>query len=103
MNSNEIRIKLTSYDFRLLDQWVKKIVEIGKANNAHVRGPVPLPNRVERWTFQRSPHVNKPSMEQFERRTHKRLIIFSNYENELMVSIQKLVLPSGLEVNFEIK
>lgn len=100
--NNEIRIKLSSYDFRLLDLWVKKIVEIGKSNNAVVKGPIPLPTKIERWTFQRSPHVNKPSMEQFERRTHKRLVILSNYNAEVMLNIQKITLPSGLVVNFEV-
>ncbi|WP_391592137.1 SSU ribosomal protein S10p (S20e) [[Mycoplasma] cavipharyngis] len=100
---NEIRIKLISYDYRLLDQWVKKIVEITKENNASVKGPIPLPTKKEVWTFQRSPHVNKPSMEQFERRTHKRLIVLTNFNNDVMVAIQKLVLPADLEVNFEIK
>ncbi|MDQ0513635.1 small subunit ribosomal protein S10 [Mycoplasmoides fastidiosum] len=100
---NEIRIKLISYDFRLLDQWVKKIIEITNANNVKIKGPIPLPTKKEIWTFQRSPHVNKPSMEQFERRTHKRLIVLTNFNNDVMVAIQRLVLPADLEVNFEIK
>lgn len=100
---NEIRIKLSSYDFRLLDQWVKKIVEITRVNNVTIKGPVPLPTKRELWTFQRSPHVNKPSMEQFERRTYKRLIVLTNFNNDVMIAIQKLVLPSDLEVNFDIK
>lgn len=72
-------------------------------NHAKIKGPIPLPTHIERFTFQRSPHVNKPSMEQFERRTHKRLIILTEYNQEVMLSIRGLSLPTGLEVDVQVK
>ncbi len=73
--NQELRIRMSSYDQQLLDLSVKKIVEISKNTGAKISGPIPLPTKKEIFTILRSPHVNKSSREQFERRTHKRLII----------------------------
>ncbi len=93
-----LRIKLVSYDHQLLDQYVKKIVEISKSTNATVRGPIPLPTKKEVFTILRSPHVNKSSREQFERRTHKRLIILDNAQAQTIDSLKRLVIPTGVEI-----
>ncbi|MDR0857146.1 MAG: 30S ribosomal protein S10 [Mycoplasmataceae bacterium] len=99
---SELRIKLSSYDHDLLDKSVKKIIEIAKTNNCEFRGPVPLPTKKEVFTFCRSVHVDKPSMEQFERRTHKRLLILSNTSGEIMLALKKMILPSGVEIHVHI-
>ncbi|MGL4951755.1 MAG: 30S ribosomal protein S10 [Mycoplasma sp.] len=96
--NQEIRIKLCSYDHQLLDQSVKKIVEISKKTNATVKGPIPLPTKKEIFTILRSPHVNKSSREQFERRTHKRLIILTNAQAETIDGLKRLVIPTGIEI-----
>ena len=74
MDKQKIRIKLQAYDHRVLDSSTLDIVETAKRTGARVSGPIPLPTRIERFTVNRSPHVNKKSMEQFEIRTHKRLL-----------------------------
>ena len=96
--SQELRIKLVSYDHQLLDQSVKKIVEISKSTNAKIRGPIPVPTKKEIFTILRSPHVNKSSREQFERRTHKRLIILDNAQAQTIDSLKRLVIPTGVEI-----
>ena len=83
--NQELRIRLSSYDQQLLDLSVKKIVEISKNTGAKISGPIPLPTKKEIFTILRSPHVNKSSREQFERRTHKRLIV-----------------PTGIEINIKL-
>lgn len=103
MSSAEIRVKLISFDYRLLDLWVKKIVELALMHKALVKGPLPLPTKKRVYTFQKSPHVNKPSMEQFERREHRRLIIFSSFNMELVVDIQKMSLPASLDLSVKIQ
>jgi small subunit ribosomal protein S10 len=74
MKGQRIRIKLQGYDYRVIDQSASEIVETAKRSGARVSGPIPLPTRIEKLTVNRSPHVDKKSMEQFETRTHKRLI-----------------------------
>ena len=74
MSAQKIRIKLKGFDYRVIDQSAGDIVETAKRTGARVAGPVPLPTEIERWTVNRSPHVDKKSMDQFEQRTHKRLI-----------------------------
>ena len=96
--NQELRIKLVSYDHQLLDQSVKKIVEISKATNSTIKGPIPLQTKKEVFTILRSPHVNKSSREQFERRTHKRLIILENAQAETIDSLKRLVIPTGVEI-----
>ncbi|HPE00205.1 MAG: 30S ribosomal protein S10 [Candidatus Izemoplasmatales bacterium] len=93
-----IRIRLKSYDHRLLDQSAKRIVETAKKTGAKVSGPIPLPTEKEIFTILRSPHVNKDSREQFERRTHKRLIDIVNPTPKTIDSLMHLDLPSGVDI-----
>ncbi|MDP2426073.1 MAG: 30S ribosomal protein S10 [Candidatus Izemoplasmatales bacterium] len=93
-----IRIRLKSYDHRLLDQSAKKIVDTAKKTGALVSGPIPLPTEKEIFTVLRSPHVNKDSREQFERRTHKRLIDIVNPTPQTIDSLMHLDLPSGVDI-----
>ena len=93
-----IRIKLKSYDAQLLDQSAKRIVEAAKRTGSQVNGPVPLPTDREVFTILRSPHVNKDSREQFERRTHKRLIDINRPTQATVDVLMKLQLPSGVEI-----
>jgi len=74
MNGHKIRIKLKGFDYRVIDQSASDIVDTAKRTGARVAGPIPMPTRIERYTVNRSPHVDKKSMDQFELRTHKRLI-----------------------------
>ena len=96
--NKELRIKLFSYDQATLDQSTKKIIEIARNNNCDIKGPIPLPTRKEIFTICRAPHVNKPSMEQFEKRTHKRLIVLSNINPKVMDSLKRLPIPSSVEI-----
>ena len=98
MANQVIRIRLKSYDHRLLDQSAKRIVETAKKTGAKVSGPVPLPMEKEIFTILRSPHVNKDSREQFERRTHKRLIDIINPTPKTIDSLMHLDLPSGVDI-----
>jgi small subunit ribosomal protein S10 len=98
MANQVIRIRLKSYDHRLLDQSAKRIVETAKKTGAKVSGPIPLPTEKEIFTILRSPHVNKDSREQFERRTHKRLIDIVNPTPKTIDSLMHLDLPSGVDI-----
>lgn len=98
MARKSLRIKLISYDHRLLDESAKKIVEAAKRTGAKVSGPIPLPTEKEVFTIIRSPHKYKDSREQFERRTHKRLIDIVNINNKTMDALVHLELPSGVEI-----
>jgi small subunit ribosomal protein S10 len=93
-----IRIRLKSYDHRLLDQSAKRIVETAKKTGAKVSGPIPLPTERDIFTILRRPHVNKDSREQFERRTHKRLIDIVNPTPKTIDSLMHLDLPSGVDI-----
>ena len=94
----KFRIRLLSYDHRLLDESAKKIVETAKRTGATVSGPIPLPTEKEVFTIIRSPHKYKDSREQFERRTHKRLIDIVNITPKTMDALVHLELPSGVEI-----
>jgi len=94
----KIRIKLQSFDHRLLDQSVKDIVNKARRTGAKISGPIPLPTRIQRFCVLRSPHVDKRSREHFEMRIHKRLIDISEYSNETIEELQKLDLPTGIDV-----
>lgn len=94
----KLRIRLLSYDHRLLDESAKKIVETAKRAGATVSGPIPLPTEKEVFTIIRSPHKYKDSREQFERRTHKRLIDIVNINAKAMDAIVHIELPSGVEI-----
>ncbi|WP_031489044.1 30S ribosomal protein S10 [Ureaplasma canigenitalium] len=100
--NHELRIRLESYDHRLLDDTVRTIVNISNTTGAKIRGPIPLPTKKEIFTILRSPHVNKSSREQFERRTHKRLVIIENAGPKTMESLKRLSIPSGVEVTFKL-
>ena len=101
MDSQNIRIRLKAFDHRLLDQSTHEIVNTAKRTGARVRGPIPLPTRVERFTVNRSPHVDKKSREQFEIRTHKRVFDIVDPTPQTVDALMKLDLAAG--VNVEIK
>jgi len=102
MNHQSIRIKLQSYDHRVLDHSVKEIVNTARNTGARVAGPIPLPTRIERFTVNRSPFVNKKSMDQFEIRTHKRLLDIINPTGNTVDDLKKLNLPAGVDVSIKI-
>ena len=91
----KIRIRLKAYDHRILDQSTREIVETAKRTGANVAGPIPLPTTINRWTVLRSPHVDKKSREQFEMRTHKRLIDILEPTPDTVDALMKLDLPPG--------
>ena len=93
-----IRIKLKAFDHRLLDQSVAEIVESARRTGAEVSGPVPLPTKREVYTVLRSPHVDKKSREQFQLKTHKRLLDILNPTAKTVVALRKLDLPAGVDV-----
>ena len=98
MAKQSIRIRLVSYDHRLLDESARKIVETAKKTGAVVSGPIPLPTEKEVFTVIRSPHKHKDSREQFERRTHKRLIDILETTLKTMDSLVHLEIPSGVDI-----
>ncbi|MCR5786172.1 MAG: 30S ribosomal protein S10 [Acholeplasmatales bacterium] len=98
MAKEKIRIRLKSYDHRLLDQSAQKIVESVKKAGSTVNGPIPLPTDKEIFTILRSPHVNKDSREQFERRTHKRLIEIVDPNPQTIDALMHINLPSGVDI-----
>lgn len=98
----KIRIRLKGYDYRLLDQSLIEIVSTAKRTGATVKGPIPLPTKIEKYTVLRSPHVDKKSREQFERRTHKRLLDILDPTPETVDALMKLELPSGVDVEIKL-
>lgn len=101
MAAQKIRIYLKTYDHKILDQSARKIVETVQKTGAKISGPIPLPTEINKFCVLRSPHVNKDSREQFEMRTHKRLIDIHDPSPDTVDSLLKLDLPSG--VNIEVK
>ena len=97
-----IRIRLKAYDHQLIDQAAEKIVETAKRSGSAVSGPIPLPTKREIVTILRSPHVNKDSREQFERRTHKRLIDVVKPSAKTVEALQSLDLPAGVDIEIKI-
>ncbi len=97
----KIRIRLKSFDHRLLDQSVKDIVIKAKRTGASVAGPIPLPTNIHKFCVLRSPHVDKRSREHFEMRIYKRLMDISDYNNETIDELQKLDLPAGIDVEIQ--
>ena len=95
----KLRIKLKGFDYRMVDQSANEIVDTAKRTGARVAGPVPLPTAIERLTVNRSPHVDKKSMDQFEIRTHKRLIEIMEPNAQTVDELKKLNLPSGVDIN----
>ena len=97
----KIRIRLKSFDHRLLDQSVKDILIKAKRTGASVSGPIPLPTNIHKFCVLRSPHVDKRSREHFEMRIYKRLMDISDYNNETIDELQKLDLPAGIDVEIQ--
>ncbi len=97
-----IRIRLQAFDHRVLDQSVSDIVNTVKRTGAIIAGPVPLPTKIERYTVNRSPHVDKKSMDQFETRTHKRLIDIINPTSKTVDELKKLNLSAGVDITIKI-
>ena len=101
MSTQKIRIKLKAYDHRILDNAVTKIVETVKRTGGDIVGPVPLPTEIEKFTILRAVHKYKDSREQFERRTHKRLIDIKNPSKETIDALAHLDLPSGVDIKIK--
>jgi small subunit ribosomal protein S10 len=102
MDNQNIRIRLKAFDHRLLDQSTSEIVSTAKRTGASVRGPIPLPTRIEKFTVLRSPHIDKKSREQFEIRTHKRLLDIVEPTTQTVDALMKLDLPAGVDVEIKI-
>ena len=101
MQSQNIRIRLKAFDHRILDASTKEIVNTAKRTGARVAGPIPLPTLKNRWTALRSPHVDKKSREQFEIRTHKRLLDIFEPTPQTVDALMKLDLPAGVDVEIK--
>ena len=100
--SNKVRIKLKAYDHRVLDNAVSKIVETIRRTGGVISGPVPLPTEIEKFTILRAVHKYKDSREQFEMRTHKRLIDIKNPSKETVDALTHLDIPSGVDVQIKL-
>ena len=101
-DSQKIRIRLQAFEPTILDQSTNDIVATVKKTGAKVAGPIPLPTRIERFTVNRSPHVDKKSMEQFEIRTHKRVLDIIDPTNRTVDELKKLSLPAGVDISVKI-
>ena len=101
-NGQRIRIRLKAFDFRMLDASSAEIVETAKRTGAKVAGPIPLPTRIEKFTVNRSPHVDKKSREQFEMRTHKRLLDIVDPTPQTVDALMKLDLAAGVDVEIKL-
>jgi len=101
LENQKIRIRLKAYDHRLLDRSVKDIVDTARRTGANVKGPIPLPTKIARFTVLRSPHVDKKSREQFEMRTHKRLMDIVEPTQHTVDALTKLDLPAGVDVEIK--
>ncbi len=102
MDAQNIRIRLKAFDHRVLDQSAKEIVSTAKRTGARVRGPIPLPTRMERITVLRSPHIDKKSREQFEIRTHKRMLDIVDPTPQTVDALMKLDLAAGVDVEIKV-
>ena len=102
MKGQRIRIKLQGFDYRVIDQSAQDIVETAKRSGARVSGPIPLPTRIEKLSVNRSPHVDKKSMEQFETRPHTRLIDIIEPTAQPVDEHKKLNLPSGVDITINV-
>ncbi len=103
MNSQRIRIRLRAFDSKLLDQSTREIVDTARRTGARVAGPIPLPTRINRYTVLRSPHVDKKSREQFEVRTHKRLLDILEPTQQTIDQLMKLDLSAGVDVEIKLQ
>jgi small subunit ribosomal protein S10 len=102
MAKQKIRIRLKAYDHRVLDQSAKQIVETAERTGAQVVGPVPLPTKIEKFTVIRSPFIDKDSREQFEIRTHKRLIDVVDPGSKTIDTLMRLNLPAGVDIEIKL-
>ena len=102
MQSQKIRIRLKAFDYKLIDQSALEIVETAKRPGAVVKGPIPLPTSIERFDVLRSPHVNKTSRDQFEIRTHRRLMDIMDPTDKTVDALMKLDLPAGVDVEIKL-
>ncbi len=102
MSKPRIRIKLKGFDYRVVDQSTTDIVDTAKRSGARVSGPIPLPTRIEKFTVNRSPHVDKKSMDQFELRTHSRLLDIIEPTANTVDDLKKLNLPAGVEITINV-
>jgi small subunit ribosomal protein S10 len=102
MDTQNIRIRLKAFDHRVLDQSAREIVGTAKRTGARVRGPIPLPTRIERITVLRSPHVDKKSREQFEIKTHKRMLDIVDPTPQTVDALMKLDLAAGVDVEIKV-
>ena len=102
MDAQNIRIRLKAFDHRVLDQSAREIVSTAKRTGARVRGPIPLPTRMEKITVLRSPHIDKKSREQFEIRTHKRLLDIVDPTPQTVDALMKLDLAAGVDVEIKV-
>ena len=102
MENQRIRIRLKAYDHRLLDKSVLEIVETAKRTGASLRGPIPLPTKINKYCVLRSPHVDKKSREQFEIRTHKRLMDILDPSQHTVDALMRLDLPAGVDVEIKL-
>jgi len=102
VDNQKIRIRLKGFDHRLLDRSVKDIAETAKRTGAKVIGPIPLPTRINKYCVLRSPHVDKKSREQFEIRTHKRLMDIVEPSQNTVDALMKLDLPAGVDVEIKL-
>jgi len=103
MQGQNIRIRLKAFDYRVLDSSTQEIVDTAKRTGATVRGPIPLPNKIEKFTVLRGPHVDKKSREQFEIRTHKRLLDIVEHNQETIDALMKLDLSAGVDVSIKVE
>ncbi|MEE8185024.1 MAG: 30S ribosomal protein S10 [Thermodesulfobacteriota bacterium] len=102
MVNQKIRIRLKAYDYRLLDKSVKEIVETVKRTGAEIKGPIPLPTKINKYCVLRSPHVDKKSREQFEMRIHKRLMDILEPTQNTVDALMRLDLPAGVDVEIKL-
>jgi len=102
MDNQNIRIRLKAFDHRVLDQSTSEIVNTAKRTGAQVRGPIPLPTRIEKYTVLRGPHIDKKSREQFEIRTHKRVLDIVDPTPQTVDALMKLELASGVDVEIKL-
>ncbi len=103
MQNQKIRIRLKAFDYRLIDQSAAEIVDTAKRTGAVVKGPIPLPTRIERFDLLRSPHVNKTSRDQMEIRTHLRLMDIVDPTEKTVDALMKLDLPVGVDVEIKLQ
>jgi small subunit ribosomal protein S10 len=102
MDQQNIRIRLKAFDHRVLDQSANEILNTAKRTGAQVRGPIPLPTRIEKFTVLRSPHIDKKSREQFEIRTHKRVLDILDPTPQTVDALMKLDLAAGVDVEIKL-